>query len=124
MDYWPASLSVWYVDGTRITQTPVSNLMTTLIAATTRVIAVKGTNSAFNQYHYIWADLNNGIVSDVSWKCTSEVQDDDEWTTVGFDDSAWPNAVEKRHEYRNIHAIWSNCSACPIAYCRKVIQCA
>ena len=100
--------------------------MTRLIAATTAVIAVKATDGRCDGSNHIWAKLGNGVVSDVSWKCTNDVQDDDDWTKADFDDSAWSLAVESSR-YDETSVIWTDCSCtqssyCHVAYCRKVIQ--
>ena len=100
--------------------------MTRLIAATTAVIAVKATDGRCDGSNHIWVELGNGVVSDVSWKCTDDVQDDDDWIKADFNDSAWPLAVETSR-YGGTSAIWTNCSCtpysnCNVAYCRKVIQ--
>ena len=100
--------------------------MTRLIAATTAVIAVKATDGRCDGSNHIWIELGNGVVSDVSWKCTDDVQDDDDWIKADFNDSAWPLAVETSR-YEEASVIWTDCtctpySKCNVAYCRKVIQ--
>ena len=40
---------------------------------------------------------SNGLVSDLSWKCTSKVQSGLNWTKPDFDDDSWPNAVSFGH---------------------------
>ena len=40
---------------------------------------------------------SNGLVTDLSWKCTSKVQSGLNWTKPSFNDDSWPNAVSFGH---------------------------
>ena len=125
MKYWPALYSVWYVDGQRLPEELSHNWATAWIAASTQVIAVKATDGRCDGYNHVWIRLGNGEVTDNSWKCTVEAQQNDDWTRVDFDDSTWPDAVHLRF-YEDISVIWTDCCSrsvhCPVAYCRKVIR--
>ena len=39
----------------------------------------------------ILAELGSNYITDGTWRCTSTAPDAS-WTSVGFDDSAWPHA--------------------------------
>lgn len=62
------------------------------ISSTSRCIGVH----VINVYGSIalMVETSTGIVSDATWKCTSENLFSLAWTRADFDDSSWPHAVE------------------------------
>ena len=39
------------------------------------------------------AQMSSGLVTDLSWKCTNQIQQNLEWTSITFNDTGWPSAV-------------------------------
>ena len=81
-------------------------------------------------HHGLIASTNTGVVTDSTWKCTTE--EEEGWHSHMFNDSHWPFAVEKyvngagpwRQFFENIginpqaYWIWTNNTELVI-YCRK-----
>ena len=77
------------------------------------------------------ASTSTGIVTDISWKCTTNLEDD--WTRCFFDDSHWPNAafvadhgdrpwVIRRNISTSADWIWAEGSSGGTVYCRKKVK--
>ena len=74
------------------------------------------------------ASTSSGMVTDASWKCNNYVETG--WTTCGFDDAHWPDAVvvgdynvnDPTYAAINANAKWiSLYRTAGVAYCRKRI---
>jgi len=65
---------------------------------TTSVIAVEANNKDGGAGVY-GSDTNNCIITNTAWKCTTDLQTNNSWTTVTYDDSSWPEAVSYNKTY-------------------------
>jgi len=68
---------------------------------TTSVIAVTAWNNVGGSGVY-GSDTNNYILTNSAWKCTTNLQTSNSWTTVTYDDSSWPKAVSYNRSYNVI----------------------
>ena len=129
IEYWSDNGGRWYADGLKLDRNSNHNQQQQAdVPRTTQVIAVRCHDSGGG--YGIAARLANGVVTDESWKCTSNEPDGD-WTRIGYDDAAWPRAVinaPPRGVFSNgepYNVIWADCDGrrdgCMTVYCRKAI---
>ena len=126
IEYWSDNSGNWYADGLKLDGNSNHNQQQQAdVPRTTQVIAVKCRNTG--RAYGIAAWLANGVVTDESWKCTSDEPGDD-WTQIGYDDAAWPQAVvilQDRGIFSNgdsYSIIWADCEEWDYA-CKRVIRC-
>lgn len=92
-----------------------------IIHQATRLVAVFGRKTTEDST-YIAADLLNGFTTSAvaKWKCTNQLYP--KWTTVGYDDSDWNDAVShgsiSSEDFQDVTKIWTNDRDNDSAYCR------
>lgn len=122
---------VIYADGKQVASSSYSDQVTTVtLPPTTRLLAVSVTNIGSNGG---WRGVigNNESFTDSSWKCTNIFVNG--WQKLDFDDSGWPNALQKLYTTasggcatlpQDAKWLWveSYYTSVNTIYCRKVIS--
>ena len=82
-----------YLDGVRKADC-TSNMWTSIIDRTTRLIAIQASNDGGR--NYIAASVSNGYDTSTQWKCSRKY--DSNWAALELDDSGWESAEESDDE--------------------------
>ena len=112
-----------YVNGVKMGETTTSSdVLTSVIPRTTRLIAIKGYHGAGTSY--IAASFTNtSFQTTTQWKCsTQDMVDSTDWAEVTFDDSDWGSAdkvgvMDSDARFEQAEKIWKGSEEGAV-YCR------
>ena len=127
---------VVYLDGVEQPVSPNAARTYTMdsfeVSSFIRTIALK-CKGRFNGFSFCLASLDNGMISDASWRCSIGYQEG--WYEVNFDDSGWGEAactgtnvhygdIQSRHYVDGIvdEALWITGGRSITSYCRKSLR--